>query len=316
MNWVDTHHRDELIDLFRRDEKAQPAQRVGIFKLVFNYLKDNRINLLRFTSLTEPSKPDTGKFCRVCKKSHALPYSKKSPDVSLNAHDRQAGGRGGRGGGSGTQQPPVENCKYCHKKAHSYTSTKTNKSYTSHRLYDCPEFMKLSETARAQYLEKVNGCSVCTNPDHSEANCTSSWQKCGVITDGANKCQARHNRVLHGANSSYIISNLVEVNNVTKGPEVNIEPPPVLLFIQKLVLRGKHHISLLYDSGSNTSLVTRRLAKLLGLPRRKVGCWVTIATKAPEFVETYAYEMTFPIMTEQGEWHKKITLYELSLIHI
>ena len=312
LDWVDPHHRDELIDLFRKDEKAPPQQRVGVFKLIFNYLKENRINLLKYTSLSEPSKTDSEKFCRVCKKVHALPYCRKPPsNVSVNSHDRQPGGRGGRAGGSGGQQPPAENCKFCHKKAHNYVSAKTNKPYVSHRLYDCPEFMKLSETARAQHLEKVGGCSVCTNPDHGEKNCTSSYQKCGVITDGTNKCQARHNRVLHGANSAFIINNLVEVNNISKGPEVNIEPPPVLLFIQKLVLRGKHHISLLYDSGSNTSLITRRLAKLLGLPRRKVSCWVTIATKSPELVETYAYEMTFPIVTENGEWHKRITLYEV-----
>ena len=89
-------------------------------------------------------------------------------------------------------------------------------------------------------------------------------------------------------NSSFIITNLVEVNNVTRGPEVNTEPPPVLLFKQKLLLQSKHHVSLLYNSGSNTSLITRALAKLLNPSRRKVRCWVTIATKEPQFVETYA----------------------------
>ena len=119
--------------------------------------------------------------------------------------------------------------------------------------------------------------------DTKESNCNSSWQKCGVTISGDTKCQARYNRVLHGANSSFIITNLVEVNNVSQGPEVSAEPPPVLLFIQSIMLRGKYKTSLLYDSGSNTSLIMRKLAKLLDLPWRLVGCWVTIATKAPTY---------------------------------
>ena len=114
--------------------------------------------------------------------------------------------------------------------------------------------MRLDETARAEYLEKVKGCSVCTSPYHAEADCNSMWQKCGSLLSGDTKCQARHNRVLHGANSSYVINNLVQINNVSKGPEEHIEPRPVLLFIQTILLRGKFRTSLLYDSGSNYSL--------------------------------------------------------------
>ena len=69
--------------------------------------------------------------------------------------------------------------------------------------------MKMMETQRAEYLERITGFSVCTNPDHN-----SSWQKCGVMLNVNTKCQACHNRIFHGANSSYIVNNLVEVNNV------------------------------------------------------------------------------------------------------
>ncbi|MCP4114994.1 MAG: hypothetical protein GY737_06220, partial [Desulfobacteraceae bacterium] len=39
LNWLDQYHKDELGDLLMKDEKALPAQRVGAFKLTFNYLK-------------------------------------------------------------------------------------------------------------------------------------------------------------------------------------------------------------------------------------------------------------------------------------
>ncbi|MCP4117421.1 MAG: hypothetical protein GY737_18915, partial [Desulfobacteraceae bacterium] len=117
---------------------------------------------------------------------------------------------------------------------------------------------------------------------------------------------------MHGANSSYVITNnLVQINNVKTGLEQHIEPRPVLLFIQSVMLRGKIRTSLLYDSGSNTSLITRALAKLLNLPFKTVGCWVTVATKEAEFIETRVYEMVLPVVSHGKEWHKKIYLYEV-----
>ena len=313
LTWVDQYHKDEIVDLLMKDEKAQPAQRVGAFKIVFNYLKTTRMNLLKYHNFTsESEKSDPKPYCRVCKKNHPLPYCKPGPrGVHVNSHERQPSGQGaGRGGGRGNQSVP-ENCKFCGKKTHTFTSTRTNKSYPSTRLYDCPDFMLLDVTARAEYLKKIQGCSVCTSPLHTEADCNSSWQKCGSPLSGDSKCQVRHNRVLHGANSSYIISNLVQINNVAKGPEEHIEPRPVLLFIQSILLRGKFRTSLLYDSGSNTSLITRVLAKQLNLPFKKLGCWVTLATKSPEFIETKVYEMVLPVVSHGREWLKKVHLYEV-----
>ena len=144
LDWVDQHHKDELMDLYRKDELAQAHCRVGIFKLTYNYLKENQINLMKFASLNESNKTEVTKvFCRVCAKKHALPYcSKRSVDVSLNGHESQPGaqaGGGGQGGGRlrNAPKPVPENCKYCKKKAHTYyTSMKTSKTYTSSRLYD------------------------------------------------------------------------------------------------------------------------------------------------------------------------------------
>ena len=91
-----------------------------------------------------------------------------------------------------------------------------------------------------------------------------------------------------------MVSNNIQLNSVKRSREVRNDPPPVLLFIQSLRIRGKYTTSILYDSGSNTSLITRALAKLLNLPKKLVGCWITIATREPEYVETYVYVFIDP----------------------
>ena len=317
LEWLDTYHRDELIDLYNKDEKLAAAQRRGIFKITTEYLKETRLNLLKYTPLNSSKSggsSDKLPFCRSCKKNHNPPFCAK-PDLRLHNHDRQPGAgrqahQGGGGRGNAPRPSPPEKCGYCGKKAHSYTSTRTKQSYTSSRYYDCPEFMRLSETQRAQHLEQIKGCSVCTNPNHQEKDCDSSWQKCGVIINGDQKCSARHNRVLHGADSSYVLINSVKINNIKQDKEIH-DPDPVLLYIQGIQFRGKYNTSILYDPGSNTSLITKRLASQLSLPSRKVGCWVTVATKSSEFVETNAYTMILPVVTDGKQWDKTVTLYEV-----
>ena len=309
LEWVDKDHRDDLVDLYRKDEQAPKERQVGVFQLTYKFLKDNRLNLMKYTALTEPPPSDDSRsFCRQCKKEHPLPHCKKGQaDLRVHHQNRQDGDQGAPGGG-GAQTSP--HCKYCKKKAHTFTSKRNSKVYTSSRYYDCPEFMKLNDKQRADHLEGINGCSVCTSPDHDKNDCKSSWQKCGVPLGGDSKCQERHNRVLHNANTAFVVNN-IELNNVHHSREVTDSPPPVLLFIQRLQLRGKYTTSILYDSGSNSSLITRSLAKLLNLPKRLVGCWITVATRDPEYVETYAYELNVPISSNGKEWTKKLVLYEV-----
>ena len=171
--------------------------------------------------------------------------------------------------------------------------------------------MKLSLKERADHLEQIGGCSVCTSPSHGQADCNSSWQKCGVALSGDSKCQSRHIRVLHGAGTPFVINN-VEVNNVQNSEmEVDADSLPVLLLIQRILLRGKYHTSVLYDPGSNTSLLSRALAKLLNLPRRRVGCWITVATKDSEYVETNQYKLSLPIVVNGKQSMRKLTLFEV-----
>ena len=310
LEWVDKDHRDDLVDLFRKDELAPPDRRVGVFQLTYKFLKDNRLNLMKYTALTDKPPQDAHKpFCLQCKKAHLPPVCKRRYDLRVHNQERQVDDQDGAHGDESQTTDP--GCKFCEGSVHTYTSRWNSEVYPSNRCYDCPEFMKLTDVQRADYLESIGGCSVCTSPDHGQGSCTASWQSCGLLLDDGTKCQGRHNRALHNANTAFVINNGIEVNNVSHDVETNDDPPPVLLFIQKLRIRGKVTTSLLYDSGSNTSLITRALAKLLNLPKKLVGCWVTVATREPEYVETYVYELTVPITSGGKEWMKKLVLYEV-----
>ena len=76
LKWLDIYHKDELVDLFNADEKAPLAQRQGVFQITTAYLKQTRLNLLKYTSFSpqadKPEKPLA--WCRVCKNHHDPPF--------------------------------------------------------------------------------------------------------------------------------------------------------------------------------------------------------------------------------------------------
>ena len=159
LEWV-----DDLVDLYRKDELAPKDRQVGVFQLTYKLLRDNRLNLMKYTPLTETSPSDDSKaaLCRQCKKVHHPPFCKKQADLQVHHQDRQAGeqrgGARGGGGGRGDGHQAPTHCKYCNKKVHTYTSKRNSKVYTSSRLYNCLDFMKLSDKQRADHLESVGGC--------------------------------------------------------------------------------------------------------------------------------------------------------------
>ena len=85
----------------------------------------------------------------------------------------------------------------------------------------------------------------------------------------------------------------------------------MLLLIQRLLIRGKFTTSVLYDPGSNTSLITRELAKKQNLPRRQIGCWITVATHQSKYVETFVYELSVQAYRDGKQSMCKLTLYEV-----
>ena len=47
LDWLDIHHRDELVNLYSKDETAPKARQVGIFKILQSLQKESRSPLLQ-----------------------------------------------------------------------------------------------------------------------------------------------------------------------------------------------------------------------------------------------------------------------------
>ena len=97
LKWLDVYHKDELVDLFNADEKVPVTQRQGVFQITTTYLKQTRLNLLKYTvfspQVSQPEKP--------LKKTHG-----KAHDFHLHNQERQPAGRPNDQGGNHQRSPP------------------------------------------------------------------------------------------------------------------------------------------------------------------------------------------------------------------
>ena len=98
------------MDLYNNDEMVPAAQRQGVFKITIDYLKQTRLNLLKFTSFSQQaakvsstghgSDPDPSP-------GHLLRPEQPEPDTG-GASRLPAGAK--PGGGAGWQSQPAASC--------------------------------------------------------------------------------------------------------------------------------------------------------------------------------------------------------------
>ena len=75
----------------------------------------------------------------------------------------------------------------------SITSMENHSDYKlckngQHRLYQCKQFLAMSESERLQWVQQHKMCVNCFKADHIAKNCTS---------DNCKKCNNKHNTLLH-----------------------------------------------------------------------------------------------------------------------
>ena len=91
-------------------------------------------------------------------------------------------------------------CKVCEKR-HSYDRGLLfgTVKWPSTQLKSCPEYKKLGVEERAQKLENIKGCAICTSWLHQSDTCwaKSTSRGCSVKEDGS-KCGKKHDSSLHG----------------------------------------------------------------------------------------------------------------------
>lgn len=151
--------------------------------------------------------------------------------------------------------------------------------YGKHLLFACPEFLKLSPSARLQFVQKQKYCVNCLRPGHNAKNCgLRSCMKCGN----------KHNTLLHlkdsdqNARSQQPMSRVTYHHPAETPKSTQLTQAAASLSAAKhtasnnyillgtaivLIRAGKREIQCraLLDSGSQINFVSERLVNRLGI---------------------------------------------------
>lgn len=158
-----------------------------------------------------------------------------------------------------------------------------------HDICNCYAFKNLTNPDKFACLRNNGVCFKCVNVGHLSKHCRlSGVVTCDVIINGKT-CGMEHHKMLH-----YVLSRSSNTNSVTNNLVCRVGH---LLMVNRVECQQKE-INVLWDSGSNVSLITHRKAKELGLKGQEV--YITV-TKVGNNVETMlSEEYVVPIVDMDG----------------
>ena len=315
----------ELVkELTENDQKSDEAKK-ELFNIIYDYLTFKKDGLEAHAAWCgidlvpkKKKKENKGekKQCSTCGKFH---------------HGRCRFDRTGGGGGAGVHSVSTQDseaklreiqskwgpCPKCNARGHTYTVNGSPEKKPSSRLNDCDAFMKLSKKDKVDFLQSKNLCSLCLSWRHDKAGCQARIKTCRFKKPDGSFCGGQHHRLFHDFQHAFLnavrvsaadlsddseqdddIPPLVlgSVGDPIPDPEISAgscrhdEPLPVFLPMQEVELAGCR-TTLFWDQGANCSLVTNKFAKRIGLKGYKKRMMITLASKAPEEVETMVYPM-------------------------
>ncbi|XP_068236892.1 uncharacterized protein [Palaemon carinicauda] len=158
-----------------------------------------------------------------------------------------------------------------------------------HSIYDCYAFKSLSNYDKFAQLKRNNACYKCVNLGHFSKFCiVSGVSSCDVMVNGK-KCGREHHKMLHSLLYKPTTFTVVTSNLVSRDGH--------LLMVSGL----RYHqtdINVLWDSGSNVSLITHQKAQELGLNGRDVQITITKVGNKTETVSSKEY--TVPVVDIYG----------------
>ena len=152
----------------------------------------------------------------------------------------------------------------------------------SHDITQCIVFQRLNTNDKINAVHKIGACYLCLRLGHMGRQC-SRKDLCG-------ECGKGHHQILHNCFSKdqgHINSNCSSKDGV-------------LLMISS-VYSSSLPITTLWDSGSNTTLITNRMAKVLGLKGRSINLAVTKVGNDYHKFETLEYDV--PLNDYLGQIH-------------
>ena len=153
----------------------------------------------------------------------------------------------------------------------------------SHQTVNCNGFSRMDALDKFKLLREKGVCFKCLAVARHTAKTCNSKVSCGILINCAH-CTADHHSSLHDmfgnlrqTASPRAVSNLASREGL-------------LLMIGSVYCKGEH-LTTLYDSGSNISLIRSDCAKRLGLHRRKVTLDITKVGNQKETVNSHMYDV-------------------------
>ena len=132
----------------------------------------------------------------------------------------------------------------------------------NHDIALCSVFKSLDTKAKIEALRKNGACFCCLKAGHLFRQCPSR-NPCDLITNGT-ACNRFHHPVLHQAHVEGSLYH-IGIHNVN-----NFDRKDNVILVISTVLSNSQLLTTFWDPGSNTSLITKRAANVLGLQGKTI----------------------------------------------
>ena len=281
IKWIPEKYQGEL-NRVRRLHEETPG--MTLWKVLSKFLKDTVKDEQRYTpwNLDEENLKESPskKQCFTCKHE-----ARDSPDQNavqkinvLNIKDVATFNKFKSDTGA---------CPMCEAEVHTWR--KNGFDMVSNQLKDCPTFCNLaSGHERAVRISAVKGCAMCTSFKHETGQCNRNMRACWVDA-GGKECGQMHHKLLHG--NSVVGCNTVSIAKLSH-QEADGSNEMVMLHMVQYTFPREISTIIFFDDGATCSIITHKLAGILGLKGRKVTQNIETAGRNFEPLETMEYNVT------------------------
>ena len=211
-------------------------------------------------------------------------------------------------------------CPLC-KQDHTFYMSKERVYWPSDRLFKCDAFKDLGLKKKAETLERLKCCSICTSWNHQKAACQSPV-KCSRTVNGV-VCNGAHSHMVCGSGNAYCgavrpsdakypdsqltsdsSSSSDESSDVSCLGFPDLTAEALLLFQEVEIFRSQIPALLCWDKGSTRCLVTHSFAESCGLKSQKVVFRLSVVGQSgvPEEGCYYEFELVRNDGTVRKVW--------------
>ncbi|GJQ66619.1 hypothetical protein Trydic_g4591 [Trypoxylus dichotomus] len=146
----------------------------------------------------------------------------------------------------------------------------------NHGIYNCKKFLALQPSRRLREIQSMRCCVNCLKADHPTTSCRSKHS--------CKTCYKKHNSLLHiGSERAHIRCSSPQPGTSSSIHSCNVNNSIVLLstpLINVKDKRGRKRPCRVLDGGSQSNLITQKMANYLGLQRKPINITLTDITQA------------------------------------